>query len=108
VKAQGGDTLFIPAMSGLTPPPASPAGPSYGSSVASPYGAPPSYGQPYASPMAAPYAQPIASAPPKKKRRGLLLFLIALVVVILLSAAAGFGLRAYQRGELTSPSPPAG
>ncbi len=112
VKAQGGDTLFIPGMSGLTPPPASPAGalsPSYGPSVASPYGAPPSYGQSsYASPMAAPYAQPIAPVPPKKKRRGLLLFLIALVVVILLSAAAGFGLRAYQRGELTSPFPPAG
>jgi len=113
VKAQGGDTLFIPAMSGLPPPPAagpSPVGPhALGPSAgaANPYGSPPTYGaSSYASPMGAPYAQP-APAPKKKKGRGLLLFMIAMVVVILLSAAAGFGLRAYQRGELTSVFPPA-
>jgi hypothetical protein len=57
--------------------------------------------------MGAPYAQPAPAAPKKKKGRGFLLFMIAMVVVILLSAAAGFGLRAYQRGELTSVLPPA-
>lgn len=118
VQAKGGDTLFIPSMAGAStagaPSPVMPeSAPALAAGQPSPSmlswaGA--SAAQPAAplqpsAPAQSSFSSAQAAPPPRKskKGRGLLLFFVAMIVVIVFSAAAGFGLKAYQRGELELP-----
>ncbi|MCZ7685652.1 MAG: hypothetical protein M5U28_45490 [Sandaracinaceae bacterium] len=117
VQAKGGDTLFIPSMTGAPGldapgPPARHGAPLVAASQPSPSMAswagtsavqPQVPVQPHTPTPGSFSSKEAVAPPPKKKSRGLLLFFLAMIVVIVFSAAAGFGLKAYQRGDLELP-----